>query len=107
MTTSDPSGKARFEIDGAALSWYRFETRTGTSLICSRCGAFAGGIIEDGENVWSFVNVRGLAIPEFRGRIGEHKHYDDETPDQRQARRIATWTPTELHWMGADSAGGR
>jgi hypothetical protein len=106
-TTSDPAGRARFEIDGAALSWYRFETRTGTSLICSRCGAFAGGIIEDGENVWSFVNARGLAIPEFRDRVGEHKYYDGETPDERKARRISMWTPTEIVWLGADGTGGR
>jgi hypothetical protein len=106
-TTSDPSGRARFEIDGAQLSWYRFETLTGTSLICARCGAFAGGIIEDGENVWSFVNVRGLAIPEFRDRVGEHRNYDGETPDERIARRRSMWTPTELVWMSADGAGGR
>ena len=69
-TVSDPAGRARFEIDGAALSWYRFETRTGTSLICSRCGAFAGGILEDGETVWSVFNARGLAIPELQSTTG-------------------------------------
>jgi hypothetical protein len=102
-TTSDPSGRARFEIDGAALSYYRFETRTGTSLICNRCGAFAGGILEDGDNIWSFFNTRGLAISEFRDRTGEPKFYDDETPEMRIARRKSTWTPTEIVWM---SAGG-
>lgn len=106
-TVSDPSGRARFEIDGAALSWYRFETRTGTSLICARCGAFAGGIIEDGEHVWSFLNARGLSIPEFRDRVGELKHYDGETPEQRIARRRSMWTPTEIVWMGADGARSR
>jgi hypothetical protein len=106
-TTSDPAGRARFEIDGAALSWYRFETRTGTSLICNRGGAFAGGILEDGDNIWSFVNARGLAIPEFLDRTGEPKYYDDESPDQRVARRKSTWTPTEIVWLGADGARGR
>jgi hypothetical protein len=106
-TTSDPAGRARFEIDGAALSWYRFETRTGTSLICNRCGTFAGGIIEDGDNVWSFVNARGLNIAEFRHRVGEPKHYDSETLEQRVARRRSMWTPTEIVWMSADGAGGR
>ena len=106
-TVSDPSGRARFEIDGAALSWYRFETRTGTSLICARCGAFAGGIIEDGDHVWSVFNARGLAIPAFRDRVGEPKHYDGETSEQRKARRISMWTPTEIVWTGADGARGR
>jgi hypothetical protein len=97
-TVSDPAGRARFEIDGAALSWYRFETRTGTSLICNRCGAYAGVMLEDGDTVWSVFNARGLAIPEFAGRVAEPKVYDGETPEQRVARRKSTWTPTEIVW---------
>jgi hypothetical protein len=106
-TVSDPSGRARFEIDGAALSYYRFETRTGTSLICSRCGAYAGVMIEDGDHVWSVVNARGLAIPEFRDRVGEPKNYDGETPEQRMTRRKSMWTPTEILWLGVDGTRGR
>jgi hypothetical protein len=103
-TVSDPSGTCRFEIDGAALSWYRFETRTGTSLICNRCGMYAGVIIEDGNNVWSVLNARGLAIPEFVNRIAEPKVYEGETPEERIVRRKSTWTPTEVVWKGADPA---
>lgn len=103
-TVSDPSGRARFEIDGAALSWYRFETRTGTSLICGRCGAFAGGFVEDGDHIWSVLNARGLLIPELRDRVGVPKHYDGETTEERKARRISLWTPTEIVWMGVDGA---
>src|SRR5262245_20113602 len=65
MTVSDPAGHATFEINRAAVAKYQFETRTGTSLICSRCGMYAGVILEDGGRVWSAINVRGLAIPEF------------------------------------------
>ncbi len=68
MTVSDPEGRAVFEIDRAALTRYRFETRTGTSLICGRCGMYAGVVLEDDGGVWSVINVRGLAIPEFIGR---------------------------------------
>ena len=46
-------------------------------------------------------------MPGFRDRAGEHQHYDGETPDQRKARRISKWTPTEIVWMGADGAGAR
>lgn len=101
-TVSDPAGRARFEIDGAALSWYRFETRTGTSLICSRCGMYAGVMLEDGERIWSVFNVRGLAVPEFKDRAGDPVNYDGETAEQRIARRKAVWTPTEIVWKGAD-----
>jgi hypothetical protein len=102
-TVSDPAGHVRFEIDGAALVWYLFETRTGTSLICNRCGMYAGVIVEDGDNVWSVVNVRGLAIPEFKDHAAEPKVYDGETAEQRIARRKAMWTPTEIVWTEADA----
>jgi hypothetical protein len=104
-TVSDPAGRVRFEIDGAALSQYLFETRTGTSLICNRCGMYAGVIVEDGDNVWSVVNVRGLAIPEFKDHAAEPKVYDGETAEQRIARRKAMWTPTQNVWTGSDKKG--
>jgi hypothetical protein len=102
-TVSDPAGRCRIEIDGAALSYYRFETRTGTSLICNRCGAYAGVIIEDGDQVCSVLNARGLAIPEFRERTAEVKDYDGETREQRAERRKTTWTPTEIVWRAPDA----
>jgi len=98
MTVSDPAGHATFEIERAALAPYQFGTRTGTSLICSRCGMYAGVMIEDGGKVWSVLNVRGLAIPEFKGREAEPVVYDGETAAARIARRKAKWTPTEIVW---------
>lgn len=99
MTVSDPAGKAIFEIERAALAPYQFSTRTGTSLICNRCGTYAGVIVEDGGKTWSALNVRGLAIPEFAGRTAEPMVYDGETPEARIARRKSKWTPTEIKWL--------
>lgn len=103
-TVSDPAGRCRFEINGAALSWYRFETRTGMSLICNRCGTYAGVIIEDRDKVWSVLNARALAIPELRDRPAVPKVYEGESPEERIARRKSMWTPTELVWLGADKS---
>lgn len=102
MTVSDPAGRAVFEIDRAALAKYQFGTRTGTSLICARCGMYAGVIVEDGGKTWSALNVRGLAIPEFAGRAAEPVVYEGETPEARIARRKSKWTPTEIVWRGSD-----
>ena len=98
MTVSDPAGRAVFDIERAALTTYQFGTRTGTSLICARCGMYAGVMLEDGGQVWSVLNVRGLAIAQFKDRTPEPVVYDGETPQARIARRKAKWTPTEIKY---------
>jgi hypothetical protein len=100
MTASDPAGQASFEIHRAGHTEYRFGTRTGTSLICARCGIYAGVILEEGGKTWSGLNVRGLAVAEFRGRQAEPVAYDGQTPEARMARRKARWTPTQIVWQG-------
>ena len=100
MTVSDPAGHATFEIDRAALTKYQFDTRTGTTLLCARCGMYAGVIIEADGQTWSAINVRGLAFPEFKGRTAEAVVYAGETPEARIARRKQKWTPTELKYIG-------
>lgn len=99
MTISDPAGHVRFEIDRAALATYAFGTRTGTSLLCARCGMYAGVILEHDGRTWSVLNVRGLAIPEFSGRAPTPMVYDGESAEARIARRKHKWTPTEIAYV--------
>jgi hypothetical protein len=98
MTVSDPEGRATFEVARAALTRYQFGTRTGTTLLCARCGMYAGVILEADGKVWSVLNVRGLAVPEFAGRVAEPVVYEGETAAQRIARRKAKWTPTDIRY---------
>ena len=96
MTVSDPLGRASFDIERARLVTYQFATRTGSSLICGRCGMYAGVVLTEGAESWSVLNVRGLAIAAFAGRQAVAMVYDGETPTARIARRKAKWTPTDL-----------
>jgi hypothetical protein len=96
MTVSDPAGRARFEIEPGALVKYQFATRTGTSLICARCGMYAGVVLLEDTMAWSTLNVRGLALSAFSGRQATPVVYEGETPAARVARRKAKWTPTEI-----------
>jgi hypothetical protein len=98
ITVSDPAGRATFDIERLALNRYQFDTRTGTSLLCGRCGMYAGVVLEDEGKVWSAINVRGLAIPEFKDRVAEPVVYEGESPQARIARRKKKWTPTEIVW---------
>jgi hypothetical protein len=99
MTVSDPAGRVSFEIKRGLLNRYQFATRTGTSLICGRCGMYAGVVLEEGENRWSVLNTRGLAIADFSDRVPKHVVYDAETPAERITRRKAKWTPTEINYI--------
>jgi hypothetical protein len=98
LTVSDPAGRAVIEITAGAVSPYRFGTSTATSLVCGRCGVYAGAVLMDGASAWSIANVRGLAMPAFRDRTGLQMSYEDETADERVARRKQKWTPTEIRF---------
>lgn len=96
MTVSDPEGSSTLLIRAGQLQAYQFGTRTATSLICQTCGVYAGAMVQDGSYTWSIVNVRGLGIAEFLERTADPVSYDAETADQRIARRLVKWTPTEV-----------
>jgi hypothetical protein len=99
MTVSDPAGRALIEIARAQLGEYQFATLSGVSLICRRCGSYAGAVLKDGANTWSVLNARGLAIAPILGRAATPVVYEGETAAQRIARRRRKWTPTEIRHL--------
>ena len=70
--TSDPGGAVELRArDPAAVSRYRFGTRTADFLVCSSCGALAAAVCEIEGRRYAVVNVdlllvtNGLALHYF------------------------------------------
>ncbi|EJL29346.1 hypothetical protein PMI01_03356 [Caulobacter sp. AP07] len=94
--TSDPTGWLHVTAAPGALRRYRFSRQTADFLICQECACYVAAMIEDEGQAYATLNVVGTNLPGFDGREGEPLDYEDETNEQRLARRKARWTPTTL-----------
>ena len=95
-TTSDPGSRLHIEATPGALTRYRFGRRAVDALICDECGVYVASMIEVDGHAFATLNVAGVDLAAFAGREAEPAHYDDETDEDRLARRLARWTPTVL-----------
>ena len=57
---------------------------------------YVASVIEIEDRMLATLNVAGVALDGFTGRSGEPVAHDDETDEDRLARRKARWTPTVL-----------
>ena len=95
-TTSDPDCRLNIEAAPGSLNRYRFGRRMVEALLCDECGVYVASIIQIEDKMLATLNVAGVALDGFSGRAGEPVAYDDETDEDRLARRKARWTPTVL-----------
>ena len=95
-TTSHPESRLHIEATPGSLNRYRFGRRAVDALLCQECGVYVASTLEVDGQRFSTLNIAGVALPGFEDRIPEIADYDDETDDQRLARRKARWTPTVL-----------
>ena len=95
-TTSDPLSRLHIEAAPGALNHYRFGRRAVDVLLCAECGVYVASTIEADARLLATLNVAGVALEGFEGRQAEPAVYEDETDEQRLARRKARWTPTVL-----------
>lgn len=95
-TTSDPESRLHIEATPGSINWYQFGRRQVDVLLCDECGVYVASTLQiDGRRL-ATLNVAGVGLPGFEGRTPESALYDDETDEQRLARRKARWTPTVL-----------
>ena len=96
-TVSDPNGQARIQVqDSARLHRYRFALRTADFLVCRACGVYVGAAIAVQGKSWSTLNINAFDQAAAFARTAAAVRYDAETEEQRLARRMARWTPTEI-----------
>lgn len=95
-TTSDPECRLHIEAAPGSLNRYRFGRRAVDALLCQECGVYVASTLEADGRQFATLNIAGVALAGFEDRIPEIAIYDDETDEQRLARRMARWTPTVL-----------
>ena len=95
-TTSDPASRLNIEAAPGALNRYRFGRHAVDALLCEECGVYVASVLQIENATLATLNVAGVDLEGFAGRSGEPVTYDDETDEERLARRKARWTPTVL-----------
>jgi hypothetical protein len=95
-TTSHPESRLHIEATPGSLNRYRFGRRAVDALLCEECGVYVASTLEVDGQRFATLNIAGVALTGFEDRIPEIAIYDDETDEQRLARRKARWTPTFL-----------
>lgn len=99
-TTSDPAGTIEWIVDDPdLLQRYRFALATADFLVCRRCGAYAGAVVETPRGRFGIVNTRLLHPQPDDLPSAVAVSYDGEDADGRVARRELRWTPvTTVPW---------
>jgi hypothetical protein len=95
-TVSDPQGRLHLEAAPGALNRYQFGRRAVDALLCVECGVYVASVIEADGITLATLNIAGVALPGFEGRVPEPVDYDHETDEDRLARRKSRWTPAVL-----------
>lgn len=94
---SDAAGRLAIHVaDAAQVNRYRFGLKMVDFLICRSCGNYIGAVQQVDGQLYGIMNAN---LTDNRGaQFGEaeHRFYEDETGDERSARRKSVWTPATL-----------
>ncbi len=96
LTMSDPAGSAEIVAAPGALRRYAFGRRQIEFLLCRECGVYVAAWMEAEGRGYSTLNAAGVDLPGVADITPQPMDYDEETDDERIARRLSRWTPTVL-----------
>jgi hypothetical protein len=94
---SDPRGLLEIHAASrAAVRDYRFGHGLAEYLFCARCGVYLGAVTETAGGLRGFTLRRLLDDRALFTATAVPVAFDGESAAERQARRLAKWTPTVL-----------
>jgi hypothetical protein len=93
LTTSDPEGRLHIEATPGSVNRYRFGLGVTDFLLCAECGVYVAATMEVEGRLTAVLNLAGVGLPGFEDRTPTAMIYDDETPEDRTARREGRWMP--------------
>ncbi len=95
-TMGDPDGSVEFKAAPASLSRYRFGLGITDYLVCGKCGAYVGAVMEDEGRLIATLNVNALDIRDTFDPAPPLHVYDGEDEPRRRARRRKFWMPAAV-----------
>jgi len=94
---ADCDGRLAISVaDEAQLNRYHFGLNTVDFLICKNCGNYIGAVQRIDDELFGILNAN---LTENKGKqFGDAAHavFEEETGDERNARRKSVWTPATL-----------
>ena len=92
-TLGDPAGSVKFH---GTPSRYRFGLGITDYLLCPKCGAYVGAVMEDEGRSIGIVNVNSLDIRDTFDPAPPLHNYDGEDAERRRSRRRKFWMPAAI-----------
>jgi hypothetical protein len=93
-TMTDPNGSVAIAVHAAdTLRRYRFGFHSADYLVCGRCGIYVAAVMHEGTKAFATLNANAFDVPDLAGALAEPVDYEQETLEQRRARRRVRWTP--------------
>ncbi len=93
LSASDPDATIAFRAaEPGQLQRYRFGLKTADFLLCRRCGAYIGAMIETPRGRFGIINTHALADPMPALAAPQPMHYDGEGTEARVDRREKRWS---------------
>ena len=95
-TMGDPASSVEFRAAPGSLRRYRFGLGITDYLLCSKCGAYVGAVMEDEGRLIATLNVNTLDIRDTFDPAPPLHVYDGEDEERRRARRRKFWMPATV-----------